>query len=65
MRGCVLGHAVILFELMPHRSLGLQESEAPRYPDNLYMKVVGLSVLLTGSIHPAEQISLELKRIGL
>jgi len=36
------------------RPWGFQEIEAPRFQDNRHMKVVGLSALRTGRLHPQE-----------
>jgi hypothetical protein len=34
------------------RPRGFQEVETPRFQDNLHMKVVNLSTLLTGRLYP-------------
>jgi len=38
----------------PWRFWGFQEVEAPRFQDNWHMKVVKLSVICTGRLHPQE-----------
>ena len=38
------------------RPWGFQEAKAPRFQDNQYMKVVRLSALRTGCLHPARNI---------
>ena len=36
------------------RPRGIQDVEAPRFPDNRHMKVVRLSALRTGRLYPQE-----------